>query len=176
MIEWGYRACQVNVSASIGPEPVSVFWGPFLFRRKWKRFQTESGGSWGAILGKHLFSRTPISFVLFSRSEASQAKTKFCCSVAASLREERGYVYEEPFGSRHEAEALESALLILLVCASRSYGQFSSNIQGTVHDQSDAVVANARVTLTNVSTQVKLTATTNQAGFVPLRQLATSRI
>jgi len=55
--------------------------------------------------------------------------------------------------------------IVFLVCVSRSYGQFSSNIQGTVHDQSGAVVANARVTLINISTQVTLTTTTSDAGL-----------
>ncbi len=56
-------------------------------------------------------------------------------------------------------------LWMLTVGVSQSYGQFSSNIQGTVHDQSDAVVGGALVTVTNIATLVKLSTNTNQAGI-----------
>jgi hypothetical protein len=58
------------------------------------------------------------------------------------------------------------------VCAR---AQYSSGIQGTVTDQSGAVIPNAQVTLTNEDTQVKQTATSNAEGFAQVLHIPPGR-
>lgn len=55
-------------------------------------------------------------------------------------------------------------LLIVAVCVSSCFGQFSSGIQGTVQDPSGGFVANAAVSLLNTETQVSSRTKTDDAG------------
>ncbi|MGA8028384.1 MAG: TonB-dependent receptor [Bryobacteraceae bacterium] len=55
-------------------------------------------------------------------------------------------------------------LLLLSLFASICFGQFSSSVQGVVHDPSGGAVANAAVTLINNATQVKQDTTTDNSG------------
>lgn len=55
------------------------------------------------------------------------------------------------------------------------YAQFSSNIQGTVQDQSAAAIPNAKVQVRNLETQIVLNTTTNEAGFYRFNSLPPSR-
>src|SRR6187402_2185278 len=69
-----------------------------------------------------------------------------------------------------------ACLLIVLACASISaYAQYSSGVDGTVLDQSGAVVPSAEVTLTNQDTQVKQTATANAQGYLQVLHLPPGR-
>src|SRR5881394_4283642 len=63
-------------------------------------------------------------------------------------------------------------LLVVLVMASSTLAQFTGNIQGTVADPSGAAVAQARVTLINVATQVSATTTTDASGSYRFLSLA----
>ena len=61
--------------------------------------------------------------------------------------------------------AFRSAVIAYIVCAgSISFAQFTSNIQGTVQDQTQAAVPNASVKLRNLSTDISLTAKSNDSG------------
>jgi hypothetical protein len=65
------------------------------------------------------------------------------------------------------------ALLVAgTICA---HAQYSSGVEGTVTDQSGAVIPNAQVTLTNEDTQVKQSATSNAQGFVQILHLPPGR-
>jgi len=55
------------------------------------------------------------------------------------------------------------------------YAQFSSNIQGTVQDQSAAAIPNAKVQVRNLETQIVLNTTTNEAGFYRFNSLPPGR-
>ena len=68
---------KLNVSASIGPEPVSVFWGPFLFRRNGSASKQNRGWFVGAILGNNYFPEQPIAFSVQSLGSVSGRSTKF---------------------------------------------------------------------------------------------------
>ena len=61
------------------------------------------------------------------------------------------------------------ALLLATTLAARA--QYSSGIEGTVTDQSGAVIPGAEVTITNVDTRVKQTATANAQGFAQVLHL-----
>ena len=63
-------------------------------------------------------------------------------------------------------------LFVVLVMASSTWGQFTGNIQGTVSDPSGAAVAQAKVTLINVATQVSATTTTDASGSYRFLSLA----
>lgn len=56
-------------------------------------------------------------------------------------------------------------LLAALVLASPAFGQFNASVQGTVTDPSGAVVPGASVTVTNQSTGIETTVTSDSAGL-----------
>ena len=63
---------------------------------------------------------------------------------------------------------IPTLLTVVLLCANVTFGQTQSNaadIQGTVKDQTGAVVANAAVTARNPGTNISRTATSNDEGF-----------
>src|SRR5436309_2133161 len=62
--------------------------------------------------------------------------------------------------------------VIILLLAGSTWAQFTGNIQGTVADPSGAAVAQARVTLINVATQVSATTTTDASGSYRFLSLA----
>src|SRR5256885_9200493 len=62
--------------------------------------------------------------------------------------------------------------VIMLLLASSTWAQFTGNIQGTVSDPSGAAVAQAKVTLINVATQVSATTTTDASGSYRFLSLA----
>ena len=63
-------------------------------------------------------------------------------------------------------------LVIMLFLAGSARGQFTGNIQGTVVDQSGAVVAQAKVDLVNTVTQVSASTTTDASGSYRFLSLA----
>src|SRR5580693_10734199 len=63
-------------------------------------------------------------------------------------------------------------LCALAMAASGAWAQFSGNISGTVQDPTDANVADATVTVTNVSTGGTLTAKSDSAGSFRFLSLA----
>src|SRR5881394_3638643 len=63
-------------------------------------------------------------------------------------------------------------LFVVLVMASSTLAQFTGNIQGTVSDPSGAAVAQAKVTLINVATQVSATTNTDASGSYRFLSLA----
>ncbi len=65
-----------------------------------------------------------------------------------------------------------SALLFLLVTP--VFAQFSSGIEGTAHDTSGALIAEAKVTLTDTRLGVDKTVVTNQAGYFRIDSIAAS--
>ena len=62
--------------------------------------------------------------------------------------------------------------VIILLLAGSTWAQFTGNIQGTVADPSGAAVAQARVTLINVATQVSATTNTDASGSYRFLSLA----
>jgi hypothetical protein len=62
--------------------------------------------------------------------------------------------------------------LIMLLLAGSTWAQFTGNIQGTVEDPSGAAVAQAKVTLINVATQVSATTNTDASGSYRFLSLA----
>jgi len=65
----------------------------------------------------------------------------------------------------HGARTWATQALFVILMAVMAFAQSErGNITGIVHDSSGAVVPGARVTITNVSTNVTITATTNDAG------------
>ena len=56
----------------------------------------------------------------------------------------------------------------------QAFAQFSSGIEGTAHDTSGAVIAGARVTVTDTRLGVSKTSTTNDAGFFRIDSIAAS--
>src|SRR6266566_4194818 len=63
-------------------------------------------------------------------------------------------------------------LFLVLVMASSAWAQFTGNIQGAVADPSGAAVAQAKVTLINVATQVSATTNTDASGSYRFLSLA----
>lgn len=78
----------------------------------------------------------------------------------------------------HHFRLFKTLWLALLLLASlggaTAYGQFSSGVQGTAKDQSGAVVAGAKVTLTDTRLGVSKTTTTNQDGYFHIDSIAAS--
>ncbi len=62
--------------------------------------------------------------------------------------------------------------VIILLLADSTWAQFTGNIQGTVADPSGAAVAQAKVTLINVATQVSATTNTDASGSYRFLSLA----
>lgn len=56
-------------------------------------------------------------------------------------------------------------LIFVLAASFATFGQFGSGIQGTVTDQGGAVVPGAKVSLTNVGTNITVETVTNDSGF-----------
>src|SRR5262249_44588983 len=69
---------------------------------------------------------------------------------------------------------LVSSICIVLSGSLCAWGQFSGNIQGEVRDASGASIANATLTLTNVSTNVQKTAISSANGSYRFVSLAPS--
>src|SRR5262245_35426699 len=64
------------------------------------------------------------------------------------------------------ARSLAGVLAVCLLFSSVCWPQAStSTVRGTVHDQGQAVIPNATVTLTNTATGVSRTTATNEAGL-----------
>jgi hypothetical protein len=68
------------------------------------------------------------------------------------------------------------AILLALVCIGTGLAtaQFSSGIEGTVHDVSGAVIPGAQVTLTDTRLGITKTVTTNDAGYFRIDSIAAS--
>ena len=64
--------------------------------------------------------------------------------------------------------------LFLVLGAASAFAQFSSGVEGTVHDSAGAVVPGAKVTLTDTRLGVSKTATTNDAGYFRIDSIAAS--
>src|SRR5215831_1227710 len=64
-----------------------------------------------------------------------------------------------------------TALLVLLTCAS-AFAQYTGNISGIVQDPSGAGIANATMSLVNVTTQVSATTTSDASGTYRFLSLA----
>jgi hypothetical protein len=77
-----------------------------------------------------------------------------------------------------ELKALNRAWLVLLLLltlgGAQAFAQFSSGVQGTAKDQSGAVVAGAKVTLTDTRLGVSKITTTNQDGYFRIDSIAAS--
>ena len=54
--------------------------------------------------------------------------------------------------------------LMIFVCGSAAYAQFTSGVQGTVQDQSGAAIPGAAVTLTNTGTNITSHTTSDARG------------
>lgn len=67
------------------------------------------------------------------------------------------------------------SLALLFAVSLSAFAQYSSGVQGTVTDQSGAVVPSAEITLVNQDTQVQQTAVSNAQGFVQILHLAPGR-
>jgi hypothetical protein len=57
------------------------------------------------------------------------------------------------------------SMLCILFCGVSAAQTVNSTVSGTVKDQAGAVVAGARVVLTDLATKLDVTSTTNQEGF-----------
>lgn len=64
--------------------------------------------------------------------------------------------------------------ILLSLGGVRAVAQFSSGIEGTIHDKSGAAVAGARVSITDTRLGVTKTTTTNQAGYFRIDSIAAS--
>src|SRR5882672_4600113 len=65
--------------------------------------------------------------------------------------------------------------LVLLLCAVPIYAQYRASIQGVVTDPDGAVVSGATLTLTNLDTNQKLVATTDESGIYNFNALSSSK-
>jgi len=78
-------------------------------------------------------------------------------------------------GNNHRSASRMLALLfipLLLLIAPALHAQFGGSLNGTVTDQSGAVIPGATVVLTNPATQAAKTTTTNATGFYTFTELA----
>ena len=77
--------------------------------------------------------------------------------------------------SRRKLNRLFTLLLLLLALGvAPGFAQFSSGIEGTAHDTSGAVLAGARVTITDTRLGVSKETTTNDAGYFRIDSIAAS--
>ena len=65
-------------------------------------------------------------------------------------------------------------VLLLLSLGRSAFGQFLSGIEGTVKDPSGALIAGAKVTVTDIRLGVKKTDTTNDAGYFRIDSIEAS--
>lgn len=66
-------------------------------------------------------------------------------------------------------------MLMFSAWGTAAFAQFSSNIQGTVQDQTAAAIPNAKVQLRNLETHIVLNTTTTEAGFYRFNSLPPGR-
>src|SRR6266849_8924282 len=66
-------------------------------------------------------------------------------------------------------------ILILSLCAVSTYAQYRASIQGVVTDPDGATVSGATLTLTNLETNQKLTATSDESGIYNFNALPPSK-
>jgi hypothetical protein len=69
---------------------------------------------------------------------------------------------------------LSLALLMLGIGTVSAFAQFSSGVEGTVVDKSGAVVAGAKVSVTDTKLGITKTAVTNQGGYFRIDSIAAS--
>jgi hypothetical protein len=94
---------------------------------------------------------------------------------AGLLREARRTQPIVHSGNNHRSASRMLALLfipLLLLIAPALHAQFGGSLNGTVTDQSGAVIPGATVVLTNPATQAAKTTTTNATGFYTFTELA----
>src|SRR4051812_21946000 len=95
-----------------------------------------------------------------------------------SVPESRGLVSASSERTTHRASAVlrvlvrGSGCVLLLLLAANAHAQYTANIQGLVQDPSAAGIANAKVELTNVATQVSASTTSDDAGNYRFLSLA----
>src|SRR5258707_415328 len=70
---------------------------------------------------------------------------------------------------------LKSLLILILCCALTAYAQYRASIQGVVTDPDGATVSGATLTLTNLETSQKLTATSDDSGIYNFNALPPSK-
>ena len=76
-------------------------------------------------------------------------------------------------GGPHSVRKLiHLGLFCLVISCSTAFAQFSSGVEGTVHDSSGAVVANAAISITNLSLGVTKTTKSNEAGYFRIDSIA----
>jgi hypothetical protein len=73
--------------------------------------------------------------------------------------------------SRSSRVLVLSILLLILPAASPLFAQFGASLQGTVEDQTGAVISGATVTITQVGTQTQKTQVTSAEGFYRFSEL-----
>src|ERR1022692_1389436 len=65
-------------------------------------------------------------------------------------------------------------MLLLSLGGIKVFAQFSSGIEGTVQDQSGAILPGAKVTITDTRLGIERTVTSNQAGYFRIDSIAAS--
>ena len=71
-------------------------------------------------------------------------------------------------------QTLSILILLFSLGGTSAFAQFSSGIEGTVHDSSGALVAGATVTVTNTRLGIVRTAATDQSGYFRIGSIAAS--
>jgi len=81
--------------------------------------------------------------------------------------------------SRNRARPFPSLVLIFVALSlsvtAPAFAQYSSGVEGTVTDQTGALLPSAQVSVTNLATGVKETATANSQGFFQVLHLPPGR-
>lgn len=77
---------------------------------------------------------------------------------------------------RHKSQAVRTIVLFVFAClaASCAFAQFSSGVEGIVHDASGAVIPGAKITLTDTRLNVTKNATTNGTGYFRIDSIGAS--